>query len=62
MHSLRFSSLDFKLGFRMLARYPGLTLVATAALAAAIALSIIYFGLLRRICGSQSNDSEKFWP
>jgi len=43
MRSLRFSSLDFKLGVRMLARYPGLTLVATAALAVAIALSIIYF-------------------
>ncbi len=41
--ALRFSWLDFKLGFRMLARYPGLTLVGTAAIAVAIALGTIYF-------------------
>src|SRR5688572_16884908 len=40
---LRFSSLDFKLGFRMLARYPGLTLVGTVAIAVAIALGSAYF-------------------
>ncbi len=43
MHSLRFSWLDFKVGFRMLARYPGLTLVGTVAIAVAIALGTIYF-------------------
>jgi putative ABC transport system permease protein len=40
---LRFSWLDFKVGFRMLARYPGLTLVGTIAIAVAIALGTIYF-------------------
>jgi len=40
---LRFSWLDFKLGFRMLARYPGLTLVGTVAIAVAIALGTLYF-------------------
>jgi predicted permease len=40
---LRFSSLDVKLGLRMLARYPGLTLVGTIAIAVAIALGTIYF-------------------
>lgn len=39
----RFSHLDFKVGVRMLARYPGLTLVGTAAIAVAIALGTIYF-------------------
>jgi predicted permease len=38
-----FSPLDFKVGFRMLARYPGLTLVGTVAIAVAIALGTIYF-------------------
>ncbi len=40
---LRFSWLDFKVGFRMLARYPGLTVVGTVAIAVAIALGAIYF-------------------
>ena len=40
---LRFSWLDFKVGFRMLARYPGLTLVGTVAIAVAIALGTLYF-------------------
>ena len=40
---LRFSWLDFKVGFRMLARYPGLTIVASLAIAVAIALSALYF-------------------
>ncbi len=38
-----FSSLDFKVGLRMLARYPGLTIVSTVAIAVAIALGSIYF-------------------
>lgn len=37
------SWLDFKVGFRMLARYPGLTLVGAVAMAVAIALGTIYF-------------------
>lgn len=40
---LRFSWLDFKVGFRMLARYPGLTVVGTVAIAVAIALGSLYF-------------------
>ncbi len=43
MNTLRFSWLDFKVGFRMLARYPGLTLVGTVAIAVAIALGTLYF-------------------
>lgn len=39
----RLSWLDFKLGFRILARYPGLTVVGTVAIAVAIALSSVYF-------------------
>ena len=38
-----FSWLDFKLGFRMLARYPGLTLVGTIAMTIAIALGTMYY-------------------
>jgi hypothetical protein len=40
---LRFSWLDFKVGLRMLARYPGLTAVGTLAIAVAIALGTLYF-------------------
>jgi len=43
MGPLRFSRLDFKVGFRMLGRYPGLTLVGTVAIAVAIALGTLYF-------------------
>src|SRR6476620_8283757 len=43
VRSLRFSWLDFKVGVRMLARYPGLTLVGTLAIAMAIALGTLYF-------------------
>jgi putative ABC transport system permease protein len=43
MDRLPFSWLDFKVGFRMLARYPGLTLVGTVAIAVAIALGTLYF-------------------
>ena len=41
--SLAFSRLDFKVGVRMLGRYPGLTLVGTVAIAVAIALGTLYF-------------------
>jgi predicted permease len=41
--TIRFSALDFKVGFRMLARYPGLTVVGTVAIAVAIALGTLYF-------------------
>ena len=43
LRSLRFSWLDFKVGFRMLVRYPGLTAVGTVAIAVAIALGTLYF-------------------
>ena len=46
--ALRFSWLDFKVGLRMLARYPGLTIVGTVALAVAIALGTIYFEALNK--------------
>ena len=46
--ALRFSWLDFKVGLRMLARYPGLTLVGTVAIAVAIALGTIYFEALNK--------------
>jgi hypothetical protein len=39
----RFSRPDFKVGFRMPARYPGLTPVATLAIAVATALGTISF-------------------
>jgi predicted permease len=39
----RFSFLDFKVGFRMLARYPGLTVIGTLAIAVAITLGTVYF-------------------
>ena len=45
---LRLSWLDFKVGFRMLARYPGLTLVGTVAIAVAIALGSIYFEAINK--------------
>jgi putative ABC transport system permease protein len=48
MRSQRFSSLDFKIGFRMLARYPGLSLVSTFAMAVAIALGTLYFEALNK--------------
>lgn len=41
--SLRFSWLDFKVGLRILARFPGLTFVGTVAMAVAIALGSLYF-------------------
>jgi predicted permease len=48
MPSLRFSRLDFQLGFRMLVRYPGLTLVGTVAIAVAIALGSLYFEAINK--------------
>ena len=45
---LRVSWLDFKLGFRMLGRYPGLTLVGTLAIAVAIALGTLYFEAINK--------------
>jgi putative ABC transport system permease protein len=44
----RFSWLDFKVGLRMLARCPGLTAVATVAMALAIALGTVYFEALNK--------------
>jgi len=43
-----FSTLDFKVGVRMLARYPGLTLVGTVAIAVVIALGTLYFEALNK--------------
>ncbi|HEU0078450.1 MAG TPA: hypothetical protein VFQ76_12410, partial [Longimicrobiaceae bacterium] len=43
-----FSWLDFKVGLRMLARYPGLTLVGTTAIAVAIALGTLYFEVVNK--------------
>jgi putative ABC transport system permease protein len=45
---IRFSWLDFKVGLRMLARYPGLTVVGTIAMAVAIALGSLYFEALNK--------------
>jgi predicted permease len=39
----RFSTLDFKLGLRMLERYPGITVVGTVAIAVAVGLGSAYF-------------------
>jgi putative ABC transport system permease protein len=39
----RFSALDFRLGLRMLRRYPGITTVGTVAIAVAVALGSAYF-------------------
>ena len=49
IENLRLSWLDFKVGFRMLARYPGLTLVGTVAIAVAIALGAVYFEAVNKI-------------
>src|SRR5690349_5367588 len=48
MRSLAVSWLDFKVGIRMLARYPGLTLVGTVAIAVAIALGSVYFEAINK--------------
>lgn len=44
-----FSGLDFKVGLRMLARYPGLTVVGTVAIAVAIALGAVYFEAVNKL-------------
>jgi putative ABC transport system permease protein len=44
----RFSWLDFKVGLRMLARYPVLTVVGTVAIAVAIALGALYFEAINK--------------
>jgi putative ABC transport system permease protein len=44
----RFSWLDFKVGIRMLTRYPWLTVVGTLAMAVAIALGTLYFEALNK--------------
>jgi predicted permease len=46
--ALHLSWFDFKVGVRMLVRYPGLTIVATMALTVAIALGTIYFEALNK--------------
>jgi putative ABC transport system permease protein len=48
INPLGVSRLDFTVGVRMLARYPGLTLVGTLAIAVAIALGTIYFEALNK--------------
>lgn len=45
---LRPSWLDFKLGFRMLARYPGLTIVGGLAMAFAIWIGAVVAAIFRR--------------
>ena len=45
---IRFSWLDFKVGLRMLARYPGLTVVGTLAIAVAIAIGSLYFEAINK--------------
>src|SRR5688572_2630621 len=45
---VRLSSLDFKVGLRMLARYAWLTVVSTVAIAVAIALGSLYFEALNK--------------
>lgn len=42
------SWLDFKVGIRMLARYPGITVIGTVAIAVAIALGTIYFEAINK--------------
>ena len=49
LDQLRFSWLDFKVGLRMLIRYPGLTLVATVSMALAIALGSAYFEAVNKL-------------
>src|SRR5688500_6488356 len=75
LDQMRFSWLDFKVGFRMLARYPGLTIVGTVAIAVAIALGALYFEALNkwqhpqlptrdadRVVSIRNWDASKFMP
>src|SRR3954469_26010953 len=43
------SALDLRLGVRMLRRYPGMTAMATVAIAMAIAVGSLYFEALNKI-------------
>jgi putative ABC transport system permease protein len=43
------SALDFKLGLRMLRRYPGITVMGTVAMTVAIALGLLYFEGLNKV-------------
>src|SRR5215212_8091085 len=45
---MNLSALDFKLGLRMLRRYPGITAIGTVAMAVAIALGMLYFEALNK--------------
>src|SRR6266545_4650540 len=47
--SMNVSALDLKLGVRMLRRYPGITAMATVAMAVAIALGMLYFEGLNKV-------------
>jgi predicted permease len=47
--SLRFSMLDFRLGGRMLVKHPALTLIATIAVAFAIAVGSVGFEIARQV-------------
>ena len=49
INDLRISLLDFKLGFRMLARYPGLTIVGGLAMAFAIWVGAATFELMTQV-------------
>src|SRR6266511_2191225 len=57
------SALDFKLGLRMLRRYPGITAMATVAMAVAIALGMLYFGGVDQILhpGLAVVTGERLW-
>jgi predicted permease len=55
---LRFSWLDLKVGFRMLMRYPGLTIVGTVAIAVAIALGSAYFEAVNKLKNPRLPVSE----
>ena len=50
INQLRFSWLDFRLGVRMLTRYPGITVVSTVAIAVAVALGTAYFEAVDKSC------------
>jgi predicted permease len=58
MNRLLGSWLEFKVGFRMLARYPGLTVVGTVALAVAIALGTVYFEGVGKFLNPQLQISD----
>ncbi len=45
-------SLDFKLGLRMLAKYPGLTVVGVAGMAVAVAIGVVAFSVVSAIFNS----------